>query len=90
MAHLIDKDALIAEIGKLKENPPCYITMAEKGAYIEGVDDAENVINNLEVKEADLTKEIEKCLKKYHMLAVGKKEFTDIANYFFELGFKTQ
>ena len=41
---------------------------------------------NLEVKEVDLNEEIEKCLKRHSMLAVGKKDFTDIAKHFFELG----
>ena len=47
-------------------------------------------INTLEVKEVDLEKEIEKCLKRHSMLAVGKKDFTDIAKHFFELGLKVQ
>ena len=44
----------------------------------------------LEVKEVDLNEEIEKCLKRHLMLAVGRKEFTDIAKTFFELGLKAQ
>ena len=44
----------------------------------------------LEVKEVDLTEEIEKYLKQYSMLAVGRKDFTDIAKHFFELGLKAQ
>lgn len=30
----------------------------------------------------DLEEEIEKCLKRHNMLAVGKKDFTDIAKHF--------
>jgi hypothetical protein len=47
-----------------------------------------SLINTLEVKEADLNEEIEKCLKRHNMLAIGKKDFTDIAKHFFELGLK--
>ena len=42
----------------------------------------------VEVKDVDLDKEIEECLKQYHMLAIGKKDFTAIAKHFFELGLK--
>jgi len=37
-----------------------------------------------------LEEAIEKCLKQYSMLAVGRKDFTDIAKHFFELGLKAQ
>ena len=39
-----------------------------------------------EQPEVDLEKEVEKCLKQYNMLAVGKKDFTDIARHFAEWG----
>lgn len=42
--------------------------------------------HSIESKEVDLNEEIEKCLKKHSMLAVGKKDFADIAKHFFELG----
>ena len=42
------------------------------------------------VLKDNLNEEIEKCLKQHNMLAVGKKDFTDIAKYFFELGLKAQ
>ena len=38
--------------------------------------------DTLEVKEVDLEQEIEKCLHRHNMLAVGKKDFTDIAKHF--------
>ena len=44
----------------------------------------------VEVKKVDLEKEIENCLKQHSMLAVGKKDFTDIAKHFYELGLKAQ
>ena len=87
---LIDKDALIAEIEKAKEHVPFYPTLAEKDAYIDGMNDALDKIYSLKVKEVDLEKEVEKCLKQYKMLAVGKKDFTTIARHFFGLGIKAQ
>ena len=41
-------------------------------------------------KVVNLEEEIEKCLKQYHMLALGKKDFTNIARYFFEIGVKAE
>lgn len=81
MAHLIDKDALVAEIERLCD---------EKGTFY--ADDVlwclKEYLNTFEVKEVDLEEEIEKCLKKHSMLAVGKRDFTDIAKHFFALGLK--
>lgn len=89
---LIDKDALVAEIGRLRKedgNPYFPSETADK-YYARGVhftcDGLVNFLDTLEVKEVDLDEEIEKCLKRYNMLAVGKKDFTDIAKHFFELG----
>lgn len=90
----IEKSALVAEIKK------CY-NICLKGAKITDSDywygkaDAYRVVlasldDTPEVKEVDLESEVEKCLKKYQMLAVGKKDFTDIAKNFFELGLKAQ
>ena len=48
-----------------------------------------DILNSVvEVKDVDLDKEIEECLNQYHMLAIGKKDFTAIAKHFFELGLK--
>lgn len=96
MKQYIDKDALVAEIDRRKEK---YITERLKaetingknilGARIAMLEEVLVLINTLEVKDVDLEKEIEKCLKQHNMLAVGKKDFTDIANHFFELGVRT-
>ena len=92
MAHLIDKDALVAEIeslldkGKHHEEYDCAYRDGNNGALYA----LKGKVNSLEVKEVNLEKEIEKCLKQYHMLAVGKKDFTAIAKHFFELGLKAQ
>ena len=99
MAKYIDKSALVAEIESKIEK---YTKRGEEsdakrdgyGMYWGGVLSCLNEIwtlcDTLEVKEVDLNEEIEKCLKRYHMLAVGRKEFTDIAKHFYELGLKAK
>jgi len=84
---LIDKDALVAEINKrIIDAPVNNIGHQRVWAY----NDVKDIIKTLEVKEVDLNEEIEKCLKLHSMLAVGKKDFTDIAKHFFGLGLKAQ
>ena len=112
MAHLIDKDAVVAEIEKRLNYRVESIKAINDGTFWkegQGQDEfnkpltrcafnaAKNelfelkcFIDTLEAKEVDLEKEIEKCLKQHSMLAVGKKDFTDIAKHFFELGLKAQ
>ena len=82
---LIDKDALVVEIERRRND---YINsfMTEQVYMLNNVLD---FLDTLEVKEVDLNEEIEKCLKRHSMLAVGKKDFTDLAKHFFELGMKT-
>ena len=88
---LIDKDALVAEIEKLKlctmDEHMNYYSAEAQGEY-NALSKLESFIDTLEVKEVDLDEEIEKCLKQHSMLAVGKKDFTDIAKHFFELGLR--
>ena len=63
MAHLIDKDALVAEIEKLKERYRQYLT---RNTYEDGLKDGRKIgyedalykINTLSVKEVDLEKEV--------------------------------
>lgn len=98
--ELIYKDALVAEIEKIKiiarEN--AEIASANNNVPVAALwSGKENICNELlsfldtlEVKDVDLEKEIEKCLKRHNMLALGRKDFTDIAKYFFELGLKVQ
>ena len=99
MIHLIDKDVLVAEIEKrMQELHPTNTHQMQVGEKIDrdvlmwlnALTWVLKNINTLEEKEVDLDEEIEKCLKQHHMLAVGKKEFTDIAEHFFELGLKAQ
>lgn len=61
------------------------------GKELTGMERLEKLIPyTLEVKKVDLNEEIEKCLKQHSMLAVGKKDFADIAKYFYSLGLKAQ
>ena len=86
MAHLIDKDALVAEIESLRKY---YI---EKGDYDNGwnfaLDKILSLIDTLEVKEVDLDKDYKEFVEEdpvYSKLVngiVGKA----IAKHFFELG----
>lgn len=91
MANLIDKDAVIAEINRrIKEHHSGYLVCLK---------DILSFLDTLEVKEADLVKEIinEEYLKlrrygvRDNMLVVlNQLQFEDIANFFFRLGLKVQ
>ena len=98
MAHLIDKDALAAEIEK-KKIP--FKKAIEDGnystyLYLRALIDFEDFINTLEVKGVDLEEEfnnfldnIEGVPRMWHsdeQIEWGK----DIARHFFELGLKLQ
>ena len=97
MAHLIDKDALVAEIESLRKY---YI---EKGDYDNGwnfaLDKILSLIDTLEVKEVDLEKEVNNW-RHEHFHGRRDKEADgeylervsqlDLAKHFFELGLKAQ
>jgi hypothetical protein len=94
MAHLIDKDALVAEIERRKNEEVDY---DENGGYASWadhnhfytLDSIQDFVNALEVKEVDLEKELEDWLGE----RVGKwtgKECERMCRYFFELGLKAQ
>ena len=100
MAEYIDKDALVAEIKRRIEscakqredmlNVQCHTLADDASARMGELNCIQDFLDTLEVKEVDLNEEIEKCLKRHSMLAVGKKDFTDIAKHFFELGLKVK
>jgi len=93
MAHLIDKDALVAEIERLKEeNKPTSKPICD---YIKGgiygfdlaIEKTLSILDTLEVKEVDLEKEIHD----YHITkkpTVWFNTLEGIAKHFFELGLK--
>jgi hypothetical protein len=90
---LIDKDALVAEIKKLirknelhlDDNVSDAARYQKVGAY-SVLNDLLHFLDTLEVKEVDLEKEIDECMKQYHMIAVGRRDFSKIAKHFIELG----
>ena len=82
MAHLIDKDALIAEIDRQKIG---YNVDGKHSVEYDIVRKIIDIINTLEVKEVDLEKEFDKCCENY--------PFDDewdvyIARRFFKLGYQ--
>ena len=97
MTQYIDKTALVAEIDScirsleacLSGKMPIEASVNAKEKCKGKLAAYKNIlsfIDTLEVKEVDLDEEIERCLKRHNMLAVGKKDFTEIAKHFFELG----
>ena len=85
MKQYIDKDALVAEITKRKKR-----NVLNEGAFEEDIDIL-SFINSLEAKEVDLEKEIDKELdRNWYGEYINLDKFRESANYFFELGLKTQ
>ena len=94
MAHLIDKDALIA---KIKHH--LQFTPEHTNAFIEGEEHAYKTIlsflDDLEVKEVDLEKEIEEVKHNYKVddnrhTSICSADIEWLANHFFELGLRAQ
>ncbi len=94
MAQYIDKDALIAEIERLYKEHSSKEYIDEGGVVL---DELEDFLNTLEVKEVDLEKQmqdhIRDCLDiKFPTTDIDliKKDVEYTARKFFELGLKTQ
>ena len=84
MPHLIDKDALVAEIEKLKAELP-----KNRGYKRNAYNHVLHIIDSFEVKEVDLEKEINAYMDnemKFLSDEVGYDTFSTIAKHFFELG----
>ena len=104
MAHLIDKDTILAEIeslldkGKYHEEYDCAYRDGNNGALYT----LKGRINTLEVKEVDLEKEFCDYLEKNFRISmtgillsnngepVNTIKLFDFAKHFFELGIKAQ
>lgn len=89
----IDADKVIAKIDEYCNTAiDAYNPHGEDADFWDGkvvaCEDIKAIITSSQEEhpEVDLGKEVEKCLKQHDMLAVGKKDFTDIANHFYELG----
>ena len=84
MEQYISKNALVAEIEKLK----AYLQIPN--AQLEAIQVCDNVIsviNTLEMKEVDLEKEIDKI---YDAIPGKREDIEYVANHFYELGLKAQ
>lgn len=84
MVHLIDKDALVAEIDRQKIG---YNVDGKHSVEYDITKKIIDIINTLDVKEVDLEKEIHD----YHITkrpTVWFNTLEDIAKHFFELGLK--
>ena len=97
MAHLIDKDAVLAEIEKLKDEALEY---GDKSRWFLVAALAKE-INSLEVKEVDIEKEVidwwnahysskAYTFEGYTGHYVENSTLIEIAKHFFELGLKAQ
>ena len=94
MKHLIDKDALVAEIQK-RRNKHFNSGGSPSSEYCHEDDEILGIINTLEVKEVDLEKEIQDIFQKYKngyngLLICKKEDFSVIAKHFFKFGLKAQ
>lgn len=92
MAHLIDKDALVAEIERLRKK-----NNESENVYDFGTEGALksvlSFINTLEVKEVDLESEMDKYFETMEVLEheyIFEDTFQKIARHFFELGLKAK
>lgn len=97
MAHLIDKDALVAMIEKKIELNTKWRDGCETLAFLaanEAIEEDKqilSIINTLEVKEVDLNKKIEEYLSTYWSNEKELYPFLGyMAKHFFELGLKAQ
>ena len=95
MAHLIDKDALVAEIErrrKLVSDPILSgndLMIGEKNALFNLL----SFIDTLEVKEVGFEKEYAKYsndIDAEYAFPIDLADFKDFAKHFFELGLKAQ
>ena len=86
--ELIDKSALVAELKKRISN---YWSDSENtmGIYPYALEEVIKYVDSLEVKEADLEKEI-KCFTMSKELYEADSAIKAVAEHFFELGLKAQ
>ena len=90
MTQYIDKDALVAEIEKLKAEAEIYPSNFDCGR-ISICKELINFLDTLSAKEVDLEEEIELTKGDYEQVDVAwNNDFDYIARHFFELGLKTK
>jgi len=87
MKHLIDKDALVAEIDK-KLAITSYVNYGTQRIW--AYNDVKEIIDTLEVKEVDLEKELDSMITPELKFHKALPSLFDVAKHFFELGLKAQ
>lgn len=95
MSHLIDKDALVAEIEKLqseiaKEKKSHEGLSMWYNGINHGFNLTKDILNTLEVKEVDLEKEVDKIMPRFLNHITCREEEIKFAKHFFELGLKAK
>jgi len=88
MTHLIDKDALVAEIER-RINEYWNDSENTMGIYPYALEEVIKYANTLEVKEVDLEKEIDDWYSTMG-IPVTTDALKETAHHFFELGLKAQ
>lgn len=92
MAHLINKDALVAEIEKrIKRYDTPTDGMGSNYSHQHECKEILSFIDTLEVKEVDLEKEMDTYFETMQVLEhenIFETTFQNIAKHFFELGLK--
>ena len=89
----IDKDTLVAEIEKRRDESWLGNYTKEKGIVFDITDDILSFINTLEVKEVDLDAEFDKYCETLYLIDLENEPYSELfecAKYFFELGLKVQ
>lgn len=98
MAHLIDKDALVAEIERRMKCYDRHGCEPNDGKWVELIS-IKHFLDTLEVKEVDLKKEADEMWNyvfselgwdENTRMAITHKEFMALAKHFFELGLKVK
>lgn len=101
MAHLVEKDRIVAEIEKIISDETESIKSFEHGKNVSEVQRSNarigilihirHLLDTLEVKEVDLEKEIDLVEDKYRGFeSLSRADVIDVAKHFFELGLKAQ
>jgi len=87
---LIDKDALVAEIERLREL--LNLNLRHDQGVCDGLYAVQKFLDTLEVKEVDINKEISQFIDdNFEKATIGHKlSLRRVAKHFFELGLKVQ
>ena len=85
---LIDKDALVAEIYKLKKSHDNWSCMGK--SFHRDYETLLSFIDTIDMKEVDLEKELDSMITPELKFHKALPSLFDVAKHFFELGLKVQ